>query len=168
MNRATEQETNDEFDPRGQSSCVYRAVAFFCCFLFLFWSARFQGASESPITFVRDAPTASASVDEQNGTLSEISALEAEQNKVEKPNATAPKLVLIVDLNAATKAELTNLPGIGEALAERVVEYRESVGAFSDVEELLEVKGIGVKKLAAIRPFCVVGNVEEEREEAEF
>lgn len=56
----------------------------------------------------------------------------------------------LVNLNTASAQELTQLPGIGEELARRIVEYRERHGAFASVEELLEVSGIGEGKLAAI------------------
>lgn len=48
-----------------------------------------------------------------------------------------------LNINTATFEELDALPGIGETLADRIIEYRETVGAFQTVEELLEVRGIG-------------------------
>jgi competence protein ComEA len=53
-----------------------------------------------------------------------------------------------LDLNAATPAELEALPGIGPALAGRIVDYRGSHGPFRDVRELLNVSGVGEKTLA--------------------
>jgi competence protein ComEA len=57
----------------------------------------------------------------------------------------------IVSLNSASKAELDSLPGIGPATAAKIIQYREEHGGFSSIEELLDVKGIGPKKLAAMR-----------------
>lgn len=58
-----------------------------------------------------------------------------------------------INLNTATAEELDRLPGIGPHYALEIVRYRERHGPFRSVEELLEVKGIGPKKLARIRPY---------------
>lgn len=68
----------------------------------------------------------------------------------------AETLVFVVELNSASKAELTNLPRVGEKLAERIIERREELGGFRKVDDLLGVKGIGEKTLDKMRPFCVV------------
>jgi competence ComEA-like helix-hairpin-helix protein len=60
-----------------------------------------------------------------------------------------------VNLNTATKAELMSLPGIGEVIAERILEYRRQK-RFERPEELMEVKGIGPKKFERIRPYIRV------------
>lgn len=52
-----------------------------------------------------------------------------------------------IDINTATVQELTQLEGIGNAYAQRIVEYRENHGAFKSVDELMNVKGIGEKTL---------------------
>ncbi|MCS7252607.1 MAG: helix-hairpin-helix domain-containing protein [Armatimonadota bacterium] len=58
-----------------------------------------------------------------------------------------------VAINTATVEQLESLPGVGPALAQRIVEYRRRNGPFKSVEELLNVKGIGEKKLEALRPY---------------
>ena len=62
-----------------------------------------------------------------------------------------------LDLNTATAQELAALPGIGEALAERIVAYRAENGPFDAVEELDYVSGIGEGKIAAIRKLVFCG-----------
>lgn len=56
-----------------------------------------------------------------------------------------------VSLNSATAEELTELKGVGEVTAHAIVAYREEHGGFKDVEELLEVSGIGPAKLAQLK-----------------
>ncbi|MFN3729164.1 MAG: helix-hairpin-helix domain-containing protein [Fimbriimonadaceae bacterium] len=58
-----------------------------------------------------------------------------------------------ISLNSATQSDLETLPGIGPALAVRILEYRSSRGRIKSVEELLNVSGIGPKKLAEVRPY---------------
>lgn len=56
-----------------------------------------------------------------------------------------------LDLNTATAEQLDALPGIGPATAEAIISYRREHGRFRSVEELVEVRGIGEAKLAALR-----------------
>jgi competence protein ComEA len=61
-----------------------------------------------------------------------------------------------VDLNSAGIVELVALPGIGTALAERIIAYRQERGSFSSVEELIEVPGIGSASLNEFRDLVKV------------
>lgn len=61
-----------------------------------------------------------------------------------------------VNLNTATVAELDELPGIGRATAERILEYRQKIGGFKKVEELMNVRGIGEKSFLKLKPLIVV------------
>jgi len=61
-----------------------------------------------------------------------------------------------VDLNRATEKDFEALPGIGPVLAERIVEYRQSRGAFREIDQLRHVKGIGKKKFERIRSLVGV------------
>jgi competence protein ComEA len=61
-----------------------------------------------------------------------------------------------LDLNAATAVELDALPGVGPATAEAILAERERRGGFVAVEDLLDVRGIGDAKLAALRDLVRV------------
>lgn len=56
-----------------------------------------------------------------------------------------------ININKADSGELQKLDGIGEALAGRIIEYREKNGKFKTIEDLKQVSGIGEKKFEAIR-----------------
>jgi competence protein ComEA len=72
------------------------------------------------------------------------------------PSATPPSATpLLVDVNAATSAELDQLPGIGPKLAQRIIEARTEK-PFASIEELRRVPGIGPKTLEKVRPHVVV------------
>ncbi len=69
-----------------------------------------------------------------------------------KKTSSAPKVTLPLNLNTASKEDLCALSGVGDAIAARIVEYREQNGPFQSVDDLINVKGIGEKKLEDIRP----------------
>jgi competence protein ComEA len=62
----------------------------------------------------------------------------------------------LVNVNTATAAELEALPGIGEVIAQAIVDYRTQNGPFGTVDELLDVSGIGDATLANIRDLVTV------------
>ncbi len=62
-----------------------------------------------------------------------------------------------VDVNTATVDDLVKVPGIGDALAQRIVEFRTKNGPFERVDDLLKVRGIGEKSLEKLRPHLRAG-----------
>lgn len=74
----------------------------------------------------------------------------------------AAPLTHAVDLNLATRGELESLPGVGPALAERIVREREERGLFRKVSDLRRVRGIGPKTMERLRPWiCVEAHLEQ-------
>ncbi len=56
-----------------------------------------------------------------------------------------------VNINTATKEELDTLPGIGPAMADRIIEYRQTNGSFKNIDEIKNVRGIGEAKFAKMQ-----------------
>ena len=62
-----------------------------------------------------------------------------------------------VNINTADKDALMTLPGIGEVLAQRILDYRDANGPFTSLSDLLLVEGIGEKRLDAIWDYITIG-----------
>ena len=82
---------------------------------------------------------------------------EAVQTVMEEPSDAADDRL---DLNTATAEDLQELPGIGEVIAQRIIDYRELCGRFLDPEQLMEVDGIGEAKYEKLRELVTVRNTE--------
>ena len=67
-----------------------------------------------------------------------------------------------LDLNTATAEELMQIDGIGEVLSGRIVDYAKQYG-FNEVDDLLDVSGIGESKLESIRPYVYVDTAVPEK-----
>jgi len=62
-----------------------------------------------------------------------------------------------ININAATATELMQLPKVGAKTAERIVAFRKEHGGFRRVEEIMNVKGVGEKSFAKLRPYLTLG-----------
>jgi len=58
-----------------------------------------------------------------------------------------------ISLNKSSKKELMRLPGVGEVMSDRILSYRSKRGSFRQLEELMNVEGIGEKKFAKVKPY---------------
>lgn len=97
---------------------------------------------------------------EKNSHTQSRSALSATVNIDETEDTVgteSPENTGVLNINTATAEQFTLLPGIGEVLAQRIVDYRAKNGAFREIEDLKKVSGIGEKKFAQILPYITVG-----------
>jgi competence protein ComEA len=62
----------------------------------------------------------------------------------------------LVNLNSATLEQLDSLPGVGPVTAQKILDWRSTHGAFTSIDELLEVDGIGEKTLADMAPHLTL------------
>ncbi len=98
-------------------------------------------------------PTTVTGVLAANTTLKTGKTTTAKESKVESADVTVD---FPVNINTATKEELMCVSGIGEVYAQRIIEYRDTIGVYVSLDQLLEVKGIGEKRLNSWAPFLTV------------
>ncbi|MFC0861285.1 helix-hairpin-helix domain-containing protein [Sphaerimonospora cavernae] len=72
------------------------------------------------------------------------------------PLAAQPDGGGVVNLNTATVEQLNTLPGVGDVLAQRIIDFRNAHGGFGSVDQLRQVSGIGEKKFAELRDKVAV------------
>lgn len=81
----------------------------------------------------------------------------AQTGSARKTTAAQTMASTPVNLNTASAAQLEALPGIGKAMADRIVEYRQKNGSFKKAEDLMNVRGIGEKNFLKLKPLVTVG-----------
>jgi len=121
--------------------------------------------AEPPLTAESNPPTADATL-EVNSTpetpplKSTFTTASPAPSKIKSPAApkNTPKKApgSPIDLNRATAENLQQLPGVGPAMAERILQYRKENQGFTTVDELNNVRGIGPKKFEKMQPFVIV------------
>ena len=69
---------------------------------------------------------------------------------------SSPSISGKININTASASELDKLPGVGEAIAKKIIEYREYNGNFSSIEEIKNVSGIGYSKFEKMKDYICV------------
>lgn len=111
---------------------------------------------EEKLEEIRSFITANKSVShsENSATTSVNPSITVTKSETSSDNFT-DSIVYPIDLNNAAKEQLMTIKGIGEVIAERIIEYADNYG-FSSVDDLLNVNGIGQATLEKIRPYVSV------------
>lgn len=85
---------------------------------------------------------------------------------VDIDDASALTAEFKIDINSAELGELVLLPGVGRKLALAIIDRRQAAGRFKSIDELIEVPGIGAKKLAALKPYLLPISGQSETDES--
>ena len=131
--------------------------------LWILAAALLLAAFSAGFYFGRRSVPYELSAETERTVSSQKAAQGAERSAAQTASSAAPSLAPgeKVNLNTATSEQLQLLPGIGEVLAGRILEYRSAYGKFSAVEQLMDVEGIGEAKFAALRDQITVEDSDE-------
>lgn len=127
----------------------------FAAFVFGFFAGRNLNRTPVQIRTISPAPETTAAAIEENH--SESAAPETESESRENAGS-GDSVSFPININTATSAQLENLPGIGPVIAQRIVDYRNAYGPYTSPGHLINVSGIGEKRLAAIWDYITIGD----------
>lgn len=111
-----------------------------------------QGILNPTPSALRAATTGSVSASDSTLMAPPATATAAPAANTRSPTAASPSRR--ININTATAAELDLLPGIGPALAGRIIDHRTAHGRFATLDDLDAVKGIGPKTIAKLAPYA--------------
>lgn len=124
--------------------CCALALGIFCLGFFI---GRDTGENEIIITTSGDTAASDNTITDASDENTPV------PSPVEPNVSTQTQVNSKLNINTATSEDLQALPGIGEVLAERIINYRTENGDFQSVDDLLKVSGIGNTKLSNIKPY---------------
>lgn len=102
-----------------------------------------------------------SNTDASDTDVSHADVFDVPQTPISDPSASAgitnPGTSEKININTASSAKLEELPGIGPVLAQNIIEYREKIGGFKSIEQIMDVDGIGEKKFDAMKNMIRIG-----------
>ena len=97
------------------------------------------------------------------GNASKTSAKKQESRAFDDKPKPEKKAIPVVDLNTVDSTTLVELPRMGGYMASRIIAFRDKLGGFVEVAQLLDVKGLDSTRFAAMRPYLLIGDTETRR-----
>ncbi len=128
---------------KGELAAVMTALAF--VFLVLGFTIGRENSTGGYAVYIESTPTPKEM-------------LEGNKTPQEKAEESLAESGVIININTASQPELMELPGIGETLSQRIIDYRTENGAFTTALDIMEVKGIGEGIYNKISPYITIAD----------